>query len=169
MIKTSFLFLVLVSLLSCSLDKNIHTKKTLNKLPYKWDIDGQIAIKANNEYKSGSFNWRQEYDDFNFTLTAPLALSSFEIRKNDSNLYVNNKAINLNFKDWMLKEYGWFLPTKHLAKVIFLTNGKLENEWNVKYITYKIIQGFKVAKKITLTNLKKNIELKLNIYNLKFK
>lgn len=84
-----------------------------------WQAKGKFSYSSNIESKSGNFDWRQEYDDYEVRLYGPLGLGTVRISGNNQSILVRsgNKSFESNNPQQLLLEStGLEIPINYLSK-----------------------------------------------------
>ena len=63
----------------------------------------------------------------------------------------------------MSDEFGWYFPIQRLAPILFQHKQSVDDEWQVKIISYQQINGVNYPKIVRLNHLTKAIKIKLLI------
>jgi outer membrane biogenesis lipoprotein LolB len=160
-----FIYITLLILLISSCSSTAPIKE--NACSIKTGIsyyEGKIGIRVQDRFNSGKFQISFVKDYFKITINGPLGFGTKVIEKSPFGLSVDKKEQDLDFNNWMLKEYGWNFPIDKLPEIVLTDNGITKPSlinWSVQVLKR---QGLcKHSRLIRLTHRSKDIQVKLVI------
>ena len=141
----------------------------LDKL-VQWDVEGKLAVFADNKNNSGLLTWRQRSQYFDLLISGPLGSGQLHIEgtpglaiATSSKGQVQAESIELLF----LQEFGWAFPMQELrywalgiphpaseAQLSYNETGEAASidqaGWQVTYHSYSNVTGLPMPKKIEI-------------------
>ena len=141
----------------------------LDKL-VQWDVEGKLAVFANDKNNSGLLTWRQRSEYFDLLISGPLGSGQLHIEgtpgvaiATSSKGQVEAESIELLF----LQEFGWVFPMQELrywargiphpaseATLSYNETGEAASihqaGWQVTYHSYNKVTGLPMPKKIEI-------------------
>ncbi|MGY8841246.1 MAG: lipoprotein insertase outer membrane protein LolB [Pseudomonadales bacterium] len=136
----------------------------------QWDVEGKLAVYANDKNNSGLLTWRQRSAYFDLLINGPLGSGQLHIEGSpglaiatSSKGQVEAESIEALFK----QEFGWHFPMQELrywargiphpdtrAKVSYNSEGEAatieQAGWQVTYHSYSKVTGLPMPKKIEI-------------------
>jgi len=149
-----------------------YKQSELDKL-VQWDVEGKLAVFANDKNNSGLLTWRQRSEYFDLLISGPLGSGQLHIEgtprlaiATSSKGQVEAESIELLF----LQEFGWVFPMQELrywalgiphpaseATLSYNETGEAasihQSDWQVKYHSYSNVTGLPMPKKIEISGL----------------
>jgi outer membrane lipoprotein LolB len=136
----------------------------------QWDVEGKLAVYADDKNNSGLLTWRERSAYFNLLINGPLGSGQLHIEgtpglviATSSKGQVEAKSIEALFE----QEFGWQFPMQELrywargipqpntlAKITYNSSGEAatieQAGWLVTYHSYSNVTGLPMPKKIEL-------------------
>lgn len=138
-----------------------------------WQFRGRIAVKAGEEGFNAKFNWTQEGEDFDATLSGPLGVGTVLIEGDGNRITLTDKdgekTVLNNPEADLFYRYGWTIPVNSLrfwalgipdpdypAETEFDEEGRLsqmeQSRWSVNISRYRDAAGQVMPRTLTATN-----------------
>lgn len=138
-----------------------------------WQFRGRIGVKAGDDGFNAKFNWTQDGDDFDATVSGPLGIGTVLIEGNGNRITLTDKDGEKTVLDnpeldlW--HRYGWTIPVNSLrfwalgipdpdlpVDTEFDDEGRLsrmeQSRWNVDIGAYREAAGQVMPRRLTATN-----------------
>ncbi|WP_428087056.1 lipoprotein insertase outer membrane protein LolB [Candidatus Thioglobus sp.] len=171
MLKIIFMGLWIMFLASCApksetanikvSDVKANAQIVVNNIPDVWSASGRLAVEAEDERHNLSFEIKFNQQNYQLLLTGALGLGQVTIKADEKGLFVNNKAVNLNFKEWMNQEFGWYFPLHKLPAIVFSRPMNMKTDWQIKVASYQQIKQTVYPKIVRLKHSHQPIKIKL--------
>jgi outer membrane biogenesis lipoprotein LolB len=142
---------------ACVSLNNSHFVDTNNKVPRVWQVSGRIGVKNKDKYESVGFQAKFKPNRYHLKLKVALGLGQVNIRQNEGDLTIDNKAVLFDLKTWMLSQAGWYFPIEELGNIIFKQKIS-QKDWNLTVVS-PLPNNF--LRKAVLVNLEKKIKITL--------
>ncbi|MDF2867578.1 MAG: lolB [Gammaproteobacteria bacterium] len=138
-----------------------------------WTSIGAVGIKTPQAAWSASFNWQQQFSNYQLQLFAPLGMGSLSLTGNDKTVELitsKGERYQASTTQALLQERtGWYLPVELLrywvlgipapqspAKLIFDNQHRLsklaQQGWLIEYQAYKTTGQFELPSLLVLQN-----------------
>jgi len=183
LIKLASLSIICLSIAACS------SAPTSNKQPiathayapfsYKqaelekltqWDVEGKLAVYADDKNNSGLLTWRQRSADFDLLINGPLGSGQLHIEGTPDLVVATSSKGRVeatSIEGLFEQEFGWQFPMQELrhwargipqpgslAKITYNSTGEAatieQAGWLVTYHSYSNITGLPMPKKIEI-------------------
>ena len=139
----------------------------------KWVSKGAVGIKTPESAWSATFNWQQQFSNYQLQLFAPLGVGSLSLTGNDKTVkLVTSKGEHYQAPTTqaLLQEHtGWYLPVELLrywvlgipapqwqATLVLDSQHRLsklqQQGWHIEYQNYKIVGQFELPSLLILQN-----------------
>ncbi len=138
-----------------------------------WKSMGSVGIKTPDSAWSATFNWQQQFSNYQLQLFAPLGVGSLSLTGNDKTVkLITSKGEHYQAattQALLQERTGWYLPVELLrywvlgipapqwpAKLVFDSQHRLsklvQQGWHIEYQTYKIVGQFELPSLLILQN-----------------
>jgi len=129
--------------------------------------EGSVGIRVQDNFNTGKFKISFIKDYFKMTINDPLGFGTKIFEKGPFGLKIDGKEQNLDFNDWMFKEYGWNFPLERLPKILLENHKTVEylSNWNTQILKRQGVCNY--SRVIKFTHKNKDIQVKLVIRNIR--
>jgi outer membrane lipoprotein LolB len=153
----------------------------LDKL-LQWDVEGKLAVYANNKNTSGLLSWHQRSDRFDLLISGPLGSGQLHVKGTPGLATATSSKGQMqaeSVETLFAQEFGWSFPMQELnywvrgiphpnseATLSYNESGEAatisQAGWQVKYYSYNKITGLPMPKKMQITGPDVRLVLVLN-------
>ncbi len=146
----------------------------------EWQFKGRIAVKAGTEGFNGKFDWSQNDDTFNATVSGPLGIGTVRIEGSDRTIVLTDndglETVLVDAEPELYYRYGWTIPVASLrywalgipdprtvAEMKFDQQGRLtelqQNDWVVEISRYREHGGQQMPRNLTATSANTRVRM----------
>jgi len=137
----------------------------------QWDVEGKLAVYANQKNNTGLLTWRQRSGYFNLLITGPLGSGQMHVEGTPGLAIATTSKGQVeaaSVEELFEQELGWIFPMEELrywargiasphseSNITYNAAGEAatiaQSGWQVEYHSYSNVTGLPMPKKVEIT------------------